>query len=51
MWEKLMGDQRQSEPASPNPLEIVMMGLLKTTGKNADFIVVFTAEVLYLGGK
>lgn len=48
MWEKLMGDQRQSEPASPNPLEIVMMGLLKTNGKNADFIVVFTAEVLYL---
>lgn len=33
MWEKLMGDQRQSEPASPNPLEIVMMGLLKTNGK------------------
>lgn len=33
MWEKLMGDQRQSEPASPNPLEIVMMGLLKTDGK------------------
>lgn len=33
MWEKLIGDQRQSEPASPNPLEIVMMGLLKTNGK------------------
>lgn len=33
MWEKLKGDQRQSEPASPNPLEIVMMGLLKTNGK------------------
>ena len=33
MWEKLMGDQRQAEPASPNPLEIVMMGLLKTNGK------------------
>ena len=33
MWEKLMGAQRQSEPASPNPLEIVMMGLLKTNGK------------------
>lgn len=33
MWGKLMGDQRQSEPASPNPLEIVMMGLLKTNGK------------------
>lgn len=33
MWEKLTGDQRQSEPASPNPLEIVMTGLLKTNGK------------------
>ena len=33
MWEKLVGDQRQSEPASPNPLEIVMMRLLKTYGK------------------
>ena len=33
MWEELIGDQRQSEPASPNPLEIVMMGLLKTNGK------------------
>lgn len=33
MWEKLVGDQRQSEPASPNPLEIVMMRLLKTNGK------------------
>lgn len=33
MREKLMRDQRQSEPASPNPLEIVMMGLLKTNGK------------------
>ena len=44
LWEKLVEDQRQSEPASPNPLEIVMMRLLKTYGKNADF----TAEVLYL---
>ena len=33
MWEKLGEDQRQSEPASPNPLEIAMMGLLKTNGK------------------
>lgn len=33
MWERLMKDQRQSEPASPNPLEIVMMRLLKTNGK------------------
>lgn len=31
--EKLTKDQRQSEPASPNPLEIVMMRLLKTNGK------------------
>lgn len=42
--ERLVEDQRQSEPASPNPLEIVMMRLLKTYGKNADFI----AEVSYL---
>lgn len=33
IWGKLMRDQRQSEPASPNPLEIVMMELLKTNGK------------------
>lgn len=33
MWEKLVEDQRQSEPASPNPIKIVMMGLLKTNGK------------------
>ena len=33
MWEGLVKDQSQSEPASPNPLEIVMMGLLKTNGK------------------
>ena len=33
MWERLVEDQRQSEPASPNPLGIVMMGLLKTNGK------------------
>ena len=33
IWEGLAEDQRQSEPASPNPLEIVMMGLLKTNGK------------------
>lgn len=33
MWERLVEDQRQSEPASPNPLEIVMMRLLKTNGK------------------
>lgn len=33
LWERLMKIQSQSEPASPNPLEIVMMGLLKTNGK------------------
>lgn len=33
MWEKLMGAQRQSEPASPNPLEIVMMDFSKQTEK------------------
>ena len=33
IWERLVEDQRQSEPASPNPLEIAMMGLLKTNGK------------------
>lgn len=33
MWERLGEIQSQSEPSSPNPLEIVMMGLLKTNGK------------------
>ena len=33
LWERLVEDQSQLEPASPNPLEIVMMGLLKTNGK------------------
>lgn len=33
IWEGLMEIQRQSEPASPNPLEIAMMRLLKTYGK------------------
>ena len=33
IWGKLTKDQRQSEPASPNPLGIVMMRLLKTNGK------------------
>lgn len=32
-WERLAKGQSQSEPASPNPLEIAMMGLLKTNGK------------------
>lgn len=33
LWERLVEVQSQSEPASPDPLEIVMMGLLKTNGK------------------
>ena len=33
IWERLVKARSQSEPASPNPLEIVMMGLLKTNGK------------------
>lgn len=33
LWERLVEVQSQSEPASPNPLEIAMMGLLKTNGK------------------
>lgn len=32
-WEKLMEIQRRIEPASPNPTEMVMMGILKTNGK------------------
>lgn len=48
MWERLVEDQIQTEPASPNSIEMVLMRILKTNGKNADFIVVFTAEVLCL---
>lgn len=33
LWERLVEIQSQSEPDSPNPLEIVMSGLLKTNGK------------------
>lgn len=33
IWENLGGNQRRSEPASPNPLEIAMMRLPKTYGK------------------
>lgn len=33
MWERLVEIQSQSEPVSPNPLEIVITGLLKTNGK------------------
>lgn len=34
MWERLIEAQSQTEPpASPNPLEGVLMGILKTNGK------------------
>lgn len=33
IWEKLVGDQRQSEPASPDPIEMVIMGILKNGKK------------------
>lgn len=33
MWEGLTEIQRQIEPASPNPTEMAMMGILKTNGK------------------
>lgn len=33
IWEGLTEIQRQIEPASPNPTEMVMMGILKTNGK------------------
>ena len=34
MWERLVEDQSQAEPtASANPIETVLMGLLKTNGK------------------
>lgn len=33
MWEKLTGDQRQSEPASPDPIKMVIMGILKNGKK------------------
>lgn len=33
LWERLVEVQSQSEPASPNPLEIAMMGLPKTNEK------------------
>lgn len=31
MWERLV--EAQTEPASPNPIEIIMAGILKTNGK------------------
>lgn len=33
MWERLVEIQSLTEPASPNPMEVVMMGILKTNGK------------------
>ena len=34
MWEWLVENQSQAEPtASPNPLEMILMGILKTNGK------------------
>lgn len=33
MWERLVEVQSQTEPASPNPIEMVMAGILKTNGK------------------
>lgn len=35
MWEALVEGQSQAKPASPNPMEVVMMGLLKTNGKKS----------------
>lgn len=33
IWERLVEIPSQTEPASPNPIEMVMMGILKTNGK------------------
>lgn len=33
MWGGLVEIQSQTEPASPNPIEMVMAGILKTDGK------------------
>lgn len=33
MWERLVEAQSQTEPASPNPIEMVMEWILKTNGK------------------
>lgn len=33
MWERLVEDQSQTEPASPNPIEWAMMLIPKTNGK------------------
>lgn len=48
MWERLVEDQRQSEPASPNPLEIVMMGLLKTNGKKMLILSWYLPQKYYI---
>lgn len=37
IWERLREIQSQTEQASPNPIEMVMMRLLETYGKNADY--------------
>lgn len=33
MWERLVEDQSQTEPASPNPIEVVTVLIPKTNGK------------------
>lgn len=33
IWERLVETQSQTEPASPNPIEMVITGILKTNGK------------------
>lgn len=33
MWERLVEDQSQIEPASPNPIEVAAMWIPKTNGK------------------
>lgn len=33
VWEMLLEDQSPTEPVSSNPLEIALMGILKTDGK------------------
>lgn len=33
IWERLEETQSQTEPARQNPIEMVMMGILKTNGK------------------
>lgn len=33
MWERLVEDPSRSQPASPSPVEMLMMGILKTNGE------------------